>query len=171
MGDELEYSLGDSTLTVRACERTPESVRVAVSVQRDGGAPLGTWLLDRVVVELPLAPLPNPEPHLGKLVKELPMNVAGPRFGVCAQHRLDSMHEGDETYRCEARELILGGGLVERSRWWLSSGGAGKSKVALRRIAQGSAGCPPLWPCATVDGTWRWDGGESRAGVDDSGGA
>ena len=89
MGDELEYSLGDSTLTVRACERTPESVRVAVSVQRDGGAPLGTWLLDRVVVEL-----------------ELPMNVAGPRFGVCAQHRLDSIHEGDETCRClECSEL------------------------------------------------------------------
>jgi hypothetical protein len=112
------------------------------------------------VVELPLAPLQKPKPYLGELVNQLPMNVVGTRFGVCAQHRVGSMHGGSETFRCEAQELILGGGLVHRSKHWFSSRGSGQSEVVLRRVGTGKPGCPPLWPRATVDGSWRWQGRE-----------
>jgi hypothetical protein len=71
---------GASTLNVRACECTPQAVRVAVSAPRDGGAPVGTRLLDRVVVAamVALGAFPSfPEDQLRAWNWAVVLNVLG----------------------------------------------------------------------------------------------
>ncbi|MFT3708325.1 MAG: hypothetical protein QM817_11790 [Archangium sp.] len=160
-GDQLTYSLnGADTLTLRACAKSAKSVTVAVSLERDGGAPPGTWLLDRVVIEVPVAPLEKPKPWLGQSHEATTFTAAGRKFESCLKHGLfhPTAHgPSGFVHRCEARELLLGGGLVVQDLSWLGIiGGRGSSVVKLTQIAKNAAPCPAEWPHATLNGRWKW---------------
>lgn len=158
-GDALVYDLGaNGELSLRACAKNEDSVAVAVSLERDGGVPNGTWLIDRVVVDLPVKPLENPQPWLGHLEREVTTSAAGLRLAACAKFYVShpTMHGASgPVLRCEARELILGGGLVQQAFTWFGHrGGSGSSNVTLKQVTRNSAPCP-AWPRAKVTGAWR----------------
>lgn len=160
-GDQLAYSINQAaTLTLRACATSSKSVSVAVSLERDGGAPPGTWLLDRVVVEVPVAALETPRPWFGQAHEATTFTAAGVTFESCQKHLLvhPTAHgPSGDVYRCEARELLLGGGLVDQDLSWLGiSGGRGASVVKLTQVAKTAAPCPAQWPRATLNGRWKW---------------
>lgn len=168
VGDALTYELdGIAALTLRACATSARSVTVAVSMERDGGAPPGTWLLDRFVVDLPVAPLDQPALFLGLRDRPQVVTAAGRRFGECAPfHVIHPTAHGPSgpVVRCAARELGLGGGLVSQAFRWLNLGsGLRQSMVKLVRVSsQDTRACPGRWPRVTTDGVWRW---QSSTGV------
>lgn len=160
-GDEVVYEIaGEGTLSLRACATSPKSIFVEVSAGRDGGAPAGMWLLDRMVLELPTASLDSPRPWLGENIGEGPMTFAGQRFGTCASFLLShpTAHgPSGKVARCEAQALLLGGGLVHRDLSWLAHGaGLQTSVVQLKRVSNRKAPCSQSWPRVRVDGRFRW---------------
>ncbi len=159
-GDDLVYAIDSKQhLELRACEVSERTVRVAVEVQPHTGT-----LLDGVVVEVPRAPL-SPPAQLAQPDGVRADDAAGRHFDTCGVWPLRGMHlPNGNIVRCEARELILGGGLISSHASWMSIRGDGGSwSYTLTRVASRPGPCPS-WPRARLTGwaTSRGDEGGQR---------
>lgn len=167
-GDLVEYDVdGRGALTVRACAKSGSTVTLAVSLAtKEKRFPA---LLDGVLIEQPIAPM-KPAPQLPQPETVGPWKGAGGAWETCGVwKRPFSMHgvNGEER-RCEGRELILGGGLVQETASQFTVRGGGFShQVTLKRFARTPGPCPK-WPRATVSGTYRTleEGGMGESAID-----
>ena len=155
-GDFLEYQVSEKRqLELFACEVNDQSVRLALQVRHGDGHHSGA-VLDGVLVDVPRARL-SPPPKRAEPTEESGASAAGHRFPVCATWTTSSMHgPNTKVVRCEARELILGGGLVSESSSSFSiRGESSGSSLTLTALGTREAPHCPEWPVAKLDGWYR----------------